>query len=61
MEGSRKYQEEKNSSSLISTVLEIFLPTDPREDDAYVLVPIGTSEVWRILQELGIIEQKLGA
>jgi len=59
MEGSRKYQEEKSNPPLISTALEIFVPTDPNEDDAYALVPIGMTEVWRILQELGIVEYEL--
>ncbi|KAH8595307.1 hypothetical protein B0O99DRAFT_622575 [Bisporella sp. PMI_857] len=56
IEESRKYQEEKNNFALISTALEIFVPTDPNKDDAYALVPIGTSVVWRILRELGIVE-----
>jgi hypothetical protein len=56
MESSRRYQEEKDNPALISTALEIFVPTDPNKDDAYALVPIGMSEVWCILQELGIVE-----
>ena len=56
IEGSRKYQEEKNNPTLISTALEILLPRDPNEDEAYAIVPIGTSEVWCILQELKMVE-----
>jgi hypothetical protein len=56
MESSRKYREETNNPALISTALEIFVPTDPNKDDAYALMPIGMSEVWCILQELGIVE-----
>lgn len=54
MEGSRKYQEERKKSALISTALKIFVPTDPNKDDAYFLLPIGASEVWSILHELGV-------
>ena len=54
MEGSRKCQEERKKSALISTALKIFVPTDPNKDDAYLLLPIGVSEVWFILHELGV-------
>ncbi|KAL4938898.1 hypothetical protein BDV06DRAFT_46119 [Aspergillus oleicola] len=56
VEGSRAYQKENHSPSSISTALKVFVPTDPVRDDAYALVPIGTNELWPILQELRIID-----
>ncbi|KAL4928012.1 uncharacterized protein BDV17DRAFT_265123 [Aspergillus undulatus] len=56
IKGSRAYQNEIGNCSYVSTALKIFVPTDPSKDDAYALVPIGTNEVWHILQELGIIQ-----
>lgn len=54
MEGSRRFREERDKTALISTALKIFVPTDPVEDDAYLLLPIGVREVWAILHELGV-------
>ncbi|ELR04276.1 hypothetical protein GMDG_06673 [Pseudogymnoascus destructans 20631-21] len=58
IECSRKYQEETNNSTLISTALEIFLPLDPNEDEAYAVVRIGTREAWHIMQELKIVDEE---
>jgi hypothetical protein len=55
IEKSRRYQEEGTKAALISTVLEVFVPTDPSTDDAFAIVPIGTTEIWHILQVLGIV------
>lgn len=54
MEGSRRFREERDKTALISTALKIFVPTDPVEDDAYLLLPIGVEEVWFILHELSV-------
>ncbi|CAG8960390.1 hypothetical protein HYFRA_00008107 [Hymenoscyphus fraxineus] len=58
IECSRKYQEETNNPPMISTALEIFLPLDPNEDEAYAVVPICTREAWHIMQELKMVEEE---
>ncbi|PKK45963.1 hypothetical protein CI102_9990 [Trichoderma harzianum] len=56
MESSRKYQEEKQKTAPLSTALKIFVPTNPNQDDAYLLLPVGVGQVWSILHELGVVE-----
>ncbi|UKZ79679.1 hypothetical protein TrVFT333_007439 [Trichoderma virens FT-333] len=56
MESSRKYQEEKQKTALLSTALKIFVPTNPNQDDADLLLPVGVVQVWSILHELGVVE-----
>ncbi|KAL7935406.1 hypothetical protein V8C35DRAFT_271969, partial [Trichoderma chlorosporum] len=56
MESSRKYQEERQKTSILSTALKIFVPTNPSQDDAYMLFPVGVGQVWCILHELGVVE-----
>ncbi|KAF5862136.1 hypothetical protein ETB97_012121 [Aspergillus alliaceus] len=44
LEGSGKYQEERNKTGLASTALTGFVPTNLAKDNAYPLLPIGASE-----------------
>ncbi|KAI1135168.1 hypothetical protein F5Y05DRAFT_183827 [Hypoxylon sp. FL0543] len=54
VESSRTYQEQRQRASSISTAVEVYVPTVLDDSDAYLVVSVGTSHVWRIMQELGI-------
>ncbi|UKZ81610.1 hypothetical protein TrVFT333_009382 [Trichoderma virens FT-333] len=53
---SRRFQMDRHNQSTICTAIDIFVPTDPVNQDAYAVIPIGSTDVWNILQELGIVE-----
>ncbi|TLS21014.1 uncharacterized protein PpBr36_10742 [Pyricularia pennisetigena] len=57
VEASRKYQQEKDKGARLSTAIQAFIPTVPMEKDAYVMLSIGSNEVWGLLHELGILDQ----
>ncbi|TLD18133.1 hypothetical protein PspLS_10359 [Pyricularia sp. CBS 133598] len=57
IEASQKYQQERDKGSRLSTAIQVFVPTVPMEKDAYVMLSIGSNEVWGLLHELGIIDQ----
>lgn len=53
---SRRFQTDCHNSSTICTAVDIFVPMDPVNQDAYVVVPVGSTDIWNMLQELGIVE-----
>ncbi|KAI6369729.1 hypothetical protein MCOR25_004358 [Pyricularia grisea] len=59
IEASQKYRREKDKGARLSTAIQVFVPTVPMGEDAYVMLHIGSNEVWGLLHELGIIDQSV--
>ncbi|EHA45727.1 hypothetical protein MGG_10346 [Pyricularia oryzae 70-15] len=57
IEASQKYQQERDKGLPLSTAIKVFIPTVPMGKDAYLMLSIGSTEVWGLLHELGIIDQ----